>query len=320
MNTLAKSESKVLSFMEAVQEQIDLQKEDDEFKKSTDYKLKVIDREKDAAKDICLDSIFASLYKDAVPLGVDYKNANSQDLDTAFKDFMSTRCPNGIEWYIKEAIRNGNPFAKKVLEDVNELVNDHYRDKELNIEDIDADELVFNTNDDVQRKLDIIGQNLAVPEISQAIRDNVKQTALSEITRAKKEKEELKNVEAELAKDINIDTPEKVQEAMELKDIGNPKDYTPSLFNGIMINKLNKITPLYEYGTLQEVNTYDALNEYGSIVHEELDDYPSFASAEELAFIEAVKEYTGLSVLKALKLESFNKYRINDLAQEYAQG
>ena len=45
----------------------------------------------------------------------------------------------------------------------------------------------------------------------------------------------------------------------------------------------------------------------------------SFASPEELAFIESVKEYTALSILKALKLESFDKYRVNDLAQEYAQ-
>ena len=44
-----------------------------------------------------------------------------------------------------------------------------------------------------------------------------------------------------------------------------------------------------------------------------------FATPEEVAFVEAVQEYSLLTMLKALKLESYSKYDINDLAQEYAQ-
>ena len=319
MNTFVESETKVFNFMEAVQLQKDMQTEDDAFRQSTDYKLKALDKNMDAARDICLDSIFAKLYKDAVPLNDEYKSAYATDLDDAFRDFMATRCPKGMEYYVKEGLKRKSPFAKRVLEAVDNLVKDQYHDKAMNIEDVKSEDLVFNSTDDVQKKLDIIGQDLSIPEISQAVKENVKQTALSEITRAKKEKENLKNIESELANDVNVDSEAKVQEAMELRGIGQTRDYIPTLFEGIMINKLNKITPLYESGQLQDVYTYNALSDYGkeTDVSESADQM--FAGPEELAFIEAVKEYTGLSILKALKLESFDKYRVADLAQEYAQ-
>lgn len=317
--TFAESETKVLNFMEAVQEQRLMQEEEDAFKQSTDYKLKTLDKCMNSAKDVCLDSIFARLYKNAVPLNDEYKTAYATDLDDAFRDFMATRCPKGMEYYVKEGLKRKSPFAKRVLEAVDNLVKDQYHDKAMNIEDIRTEDLVFNSSDDVQRRLDIMGQDLAIPEISQAVKDNVKQTALSEITRAKREKESLKSIEAELANDININTPAQVQEAMELRDIGQTKDYVPSLFEGIMINKLNKITPLYESGALQEVYTYNVLADYGKETPVSESGECQFAGPEELAFIEAVKEYTGLSILKALKLESFDKYRVAELAQEYAQ-
>ena len=58
-------------------------------------------------------------------------------------------------------------------------------------------------------------------------------------------------------------------------------------------------------------------------IYDAIDMYTESASIEtpkleELALIESVKEYTALSVLKALKLESFDKYHVNDLAIEYA--
>ena len=319
MSTFAESENRVLNFMEAVQEQKVMQEEEDAFQQSTDYKLKTLDKCMDSAKDVCLDTIFAQLYKDAVPLNDEYKTAYADDLDAAFKDFMATRCPKGMEYYVKEGLKKNSPFAKKVLEAVDDLVKKEYNDKAMNIEDVKPEELMFHSTDDTQKKLDIIGQDLNVPEIAQAVKDNVKQTALSEITRAKKEKEDMKNIESELANDVNLDTPEKVQEAMELRGIGQTRDYVPSLFNGIMINKLNKITPMYESCQLQNVYTYGALSDYGKESNVTESGDTEFASPEELAFIEAVKEYTGLSILKALKLESFDKYRVADLAQEYAQ-
>lgn len=319
MNTFEDRENKVLSFMEQVQEAKVIQEQEDAFMHSTDYKLKTLDKCEKDAREICLDSIFARVYKDAIPLNDDYKQAYMDDLDASFKDFMAVRCPKGIEYYVKEGLRKKSPFAKRVLEAVNNLVDEEMRDKAMNIEDIDPKDLVFNNTNDVQKRLDVIGQDLAVPEISQAIKDNVRQTALSEITRAKAQKEELKNLETELANDVNINTEEAVKEALELRGYGELKDYVPSLFESVLINKLNKLQPAYESGDLQQVYLYGAVADYGKdeVTSESGDVH--FASLEELAFVEAVKEFTALSMLKALKLESFTKAQVEDMAQTYAQ-
>lgn len=319
MNTFADRENKVLSFMEQVQEAKLVKEEEDAFNQSIDYKLKVLDKCEQDGRNICLDTIFAKIYKDAIPLNDEYKQAYVDDLDASFKDFMAFRCPKGIEYYVKEGLRKKSPFAKRVLEAVNNLVEDEMRNKAMNIEDIDTKELVFNNTEDIHKKLDVIGQDLSVPEISQAIKDNVKQTAISEITRAKAQKDELKSIENELVNDININTEESVREALEFRGLTNTKDYIPTLFEAVLINKINKIQPLYESGQLQNVYLYGAVADYGKEENVSESSEISFASMEDLAFVEAVKEYTGLSMLKALKLESFTKSYISDLAQEYAQ-
>lgn len=312
MDAFLNRENKVLNFMDKVEQQKNLQKEEDTFKQSTDYKLKKLDQCQDEAKVVCLDNIFRKIYKDAVPLNDEYKTACNEDLDAAFKTFMDQRCPKGLEYYVKEGIRKNSPFARKVLEAVDELVKNEYKSKAFNIENIDANDLVFNSNDDVTKKLDIIGQELSGPEIAATVQDNVKQTALSEITRAKKEKEDLKQLEKDLANDVNINTAEALESALEFHGISQKKDYTPTLFQGIMISKVNELQPKFEAGEMN-VNIYGTLEMYGK------ESVEPIASLEEVAFVEAVKEYTALSLMKALRLESFNKYEVADLAQEYAQ-
>lgn len=312
MNTFADSKAHVFDFMNAVQDEMKAKQEEDAFKNRTDNKLRTLDKCQDDAKDVCLDTIFAQIYRNAVPLNDDFKVAHAEDIDATFKDFMAKKCPKGIEYYVKEGLKKNNPYAKKILEAVNDLVNDEYRDKAMNIEDYTVDDLPFKTTDDIVVKLDRINGELSGPEISQAIKDNVKNTAIAEITKAKQEKENLKNLEAELANDINMRTEESVNRAIELKGLNDAKDYVPSLFESVMINKMNKLTPIYNSGKLQNENIYNTLSEYGKVTE-------GAASIEDLAFIEAVEEYTCLSMLKALKLESFNKYEINDLKDAYVQ-
>lgn len=320
MNTFEKSEDKVLSFMEQVQEQALAKKQEETFKNSVDYKLKVLEKCEDEAKAVCLDKVFSKIYKDAVPFNDEYKTAYGDDLDKEFNIFLQTKCPKGIEYYVKEGIRKKSPFAKKVLEAVNELVKEEYKDKAFNIVDVEPKDLVFKSSDDTQQKLDVISQELNAPEISQAVQNNVKQTAMSEINRAKKEKETLKNIESEMANDININTVEAVNDALGKYGLDKPKFYKPSLFQSIMINKTNKLVNMNESGELPSVYLYHTLEEiFGKETNvEESENSDLNASLEELAFVEAVKEYTCLSILKALKLESFNKYTVSDLADEYA--
>jgi hypothetical protein len=215
---------------------------------------------------------------------------------------MADRCPNGIDFYVREALKKNSPFARRVIEAVDDFVNNEYNDKALNIENIDASDLQFKSDKDTMSKIDVIGQELGAPEISQLISDNVRKSALSEITRAKEAKENLKSLENELANDVNINNGEKVESALEARDM-KPKDYIPTLFEGVMINKVNTLTESDKY-------LYDALDDYGFDSKN--------ATPEAVAFTEALIEYTGLSMLNALKFESYNKYDLTNLAQEYA--
>ena len=307
---------KVIDFMGHVKAVQDQRKADEDFRNSDKYKLRVLDNEQKKANGVCLDLVFSKLYKDAIPLNDDYKTAYQDDIDSHFDTFIQKKCPKGIEFYVKEGLRKNSPFAHKVIAAVESLVEDETRNMGMNIENIDQKDLVFACDDDVTTKLNIIGNDLNLPEISQAVQNNVRATAISEINRAKMAKEELKQLENSLANDVNVNTPAAVESALEFQDKNQPKDYVPTLFEAVMINKVNELTAKYENAEVDKVYLYGALDEYKT---EKQEDGIKFASLDELAFIEAVKEYTALSMLKALKFESFNKYEIQDMAQTYAE-
>lgn len=314
MKTISEQQASVKSFMEAVEEECLVKKQEEAFMATPEYKLRELDKCQADARDKCLNGVICKIYKDSLPLNDDYKNANCEDLDKAFEEFIKTRCPQGIEFYVKEAIRKNSPFAKKVLEAVEEFVNNEYHNKAMNIEDVDAKDLVFQTTDDVTKRLDVIGQNLQGPEISQAVQDNVKATALSEITRAKNEKEALNNLEKELANDVNMNTPAAVESALELRGLTDKEDFKPSLFQGIMIGKMNETQAKMESGNLPDTYIYGTLEVFGRPTNE-----GAFATVEELAFVEAVKEYTGHQLMKALRFDKYYKHDVEALALEYAE-
>ena len=78
-----------------------------------------------------------------------------------------------------------------------------------------------------------------------------------------------------------------------------------------MIGKLEHTSLLAESGT-NPVFLYNTLMEYG------MPENNSFATPEEIAFVESVREYTLLNISKALKLENFNLSMIREMAQDYA--
>ena len=316
METFANRENRVLSFIDKVREDEELEAQDKAFKNSNEYKLRCLDNEQNKAKGVCLDMIFSKIYKDALPLNDDYKVAHGEDLDAEFKDFIHDRCPKGMVYYVREAIKKGSKPAKQIMDKTNEIVDDEYNKKALNIEDYTADDMVFRMTDDTQKKIDILNNELNLNDLSQIINDNVKNTAISEINRAKQEKENIKTLENELVNDMSVTDESTIDEILELKGYTENKTFEPSLFQGIMIGKLNKYIELNEStGMNLSEYTYNTLSDYG---FESTNDKSQAASIEELAFIESVKEYTKLSIIKALKMESFNKNRINDLANEYA--
>ena len=304
-------EIRLLDFIDNIENEERNKKAESDFKNSDTYKLRMIDKSRDEAKKEYLTKVLSDTYRDAIPLNDEYKGAYKDDIDKCFRDFLNERCPQGVEYYIKEAIKKNSGFAKKVLEAVNHLVDEKYNKLSLKLEEVTDEDLVFNNDKDEQKKVNVVGRELNTDEVASIVKDNVKQTAVSEIQRAKEEKEKLQAVEDELANDVKMNTPQKVEEAMRLKGLGQGY-YKPSLFNGIMISNMNKIQAKMESGDNCEYSTYNALKDYPMTLNES-------ATPQELAFIESVKEYTGYALVKALKLESFDMYKLDNLAQSYAQ-
>lgn len=306
MNT----ENKVLNFMDKVKQQRDMEKQEADFRNSTNYKLKCLDRCQADAKGVCLDALFSKLYKDALPLHDDYKVAYGDDLDAEFRDFINDRCPKGMEYYVRDAACKGSKCAIKLLEKVESLVNEKYRDKAMHIENCDPEDLVFKMDDDGQNKIDVIYVNLGLSDVSKAIRDNVKSTAVSEIMRAKKAKDEAREFEKELAADITVTSESVIEHKMNLKGMKDTRTFQPSLFQGIMIGKVN------EFMESEVPNLYGAVNAYRNLDDET--DVTTESSNEEYAFVESIKEFTKLNIIKALKFEKFSLNDIRSMASEYA--
>lgn len=307
-------ENKVLDFMDKVKEIKNQEKQDEEFQNSTKYKLRKLDQEEDKAKGICLDMVFSKLYKDALPLNDDYKVSHGEDLDAEIKDFIHCRAPKGMEYYVKEGIKRGSTAARKIMESVESIVDQWYMERGQNIEDWNVEDLVFRTGEDLQQKINVVNQDLALDDMTQVIRDNVKASALSEIKRAKKEKEAVQNLENELVNDMKVTSEAAIDHRMELAGFTEKRTFEPTLFQGIMIGNLNKLTKMEESGNLEPEFLYDTLLEYGL----EKPEGETEATIEERAFVESVKEYTKLNLLKAMKLERFTKRELQEMANDYA--
>ena len=307
-------ERTVLDFMDRVKQKRRDEQKENEFKQSSTYKLRELDKQEKKARCDCTNMVFAKLYRDAVPLSDDYKVAHKDDLDNEIREFISARAPQGdIEYYVREAIKKGSKPAKDIQESVDRIVNNFYAEKAMDINKWNVEDLVFRTGEDTQQKINAITQDLALDDVTQIIRDNVKSSAISEITRAKKEKQEIEELENELSNDMKVKTEEAIDYRLALAGLTERKVFNPSLFQGIMIGKVNQLTEMQESGTLGSDFLYNTLEDYGMM---ESTQEPSI---EERAFVESVKELTKIQLIKTLCMERFNLQDIRDMALEYAQ-
>ena len=309
------NEERVFNFIDTIEKERQNELADERFKTSDVYKRRIIDSAKENAANTCLSKIFEKFYIDAVPLNDDYKCAYHDGLCNDVHKFASDRTDGKtLSYYVGEAIKSGSVPAKRIMESVTKIVDEYYADKEANLGDINTeDDLVFKMDDDTEQKLNVINRDLELDDLSQIISDNVRVTAASEIARAKAEKEKIKEVERELSDNLSVNNESAIETELELRGMSKKKFFQPSLFEGIMINKLNNVTAESASSTY----LYDTLEMYG-MTESTVD---KFATPEEIAFTESVREYTLLNIIKSLKLENcFNNLQnIRDLATEYAQ-
>lgn len=309
------NEEKVFNFIDTIERERQDEIADARFKNSDTYKRRVIDSAKVDAANTCLSKIFEKFYIDAVPLNDDYKCAYHDGLCDDVHKFASDRTDGkSLSYYVGEAIKSGSVPAKKIMESVTKIVDDYYADKESNLNNINSeDDLVFKMDDDTEKKLNVINRDLELDDLSQIISDNVRVTAASEIARAKAEKEKVKEVERELSDNLSVNSESAIETELELRGMNTKKFYQPSLFEAVMINKMNSVT----LESADSTYLYDTLEMYG-VVESTAD---NFATPEQIAFVESVREYTLLNIAKSLKLESCfsNLSDIRELAMQYAQ-
>jgi hypothetical protein len=303
------NETKVLNFIDQIESERQQKAHDNEHSNSIEYKYRCLNKAKEDCKKQCLSKIFEKFYRDSIPLNDEYKNACSNEIKSDIPGYVKSRGYEDLVYYVGEAIPRCEA-ANKIMNAVNSIVEETFKDKEIDIANYQASDLVFKMDDSVEKRLDVAAQNLELDDLSQIISDNVRSTAVAEIKRAKREKEANKALEEELANDLSITDEPTLEFALELRGLKDKKVFQPSLFEGIMIGKLEKATLMKESGA-NSTYLYNALAEYG-IKND------SFASAEEIAFVESVREYTLLNISKALKLENFKLNDIRMLAQEYA--
>lgn len=304
------NEGKVLGFIDQIEADRQQKIHDNELINSIEYKYKCLNKAKDDCKKHCLSKIFEKFYRDAIPLNDEYKNACDEEIKSDIPGFVKSRGYNELVYYIGEKIHT-SPAARSIMSVVEKVVDDTFKDQEMNIDQYQASDLVFKMDDTLEKRIDVTTQDLELDDLSTIIAANVKSTAAAEIMRAKREKDEAKAIEAQLANDINITSEAAIDFALELRGMKEKKIFQPSLFEGIMIGKLEKAFNMAESGA-KCTYLYNALADYG------MPSNNSFASPEEIAFVESVREYTLLNIAKALKLENFNLNMVRELAQDYA--
>lgn len=305
---------KVFGYMDSLKAKDEAITQDENFKNSMDYKYNCLGKAKDDAYNQCLSRVFEKFYLNAIPLNDEYKTAYNAELKNDIDAFAKDRNSTDLAYYVNEAMKRGSVPAKQISESVTKLVDETFKDRELNIKNVKPEELVFKMDDATDKKIDLISQNLELDDLASIISDNVKNTAASEIMRAKREKDNSKQLEKELSDDLNIQNESAIDFALEFKGINQKGFYQPSLFEGIMVGKINHASVMKESGELDGRFMYNVMDEYG--LQREDNEY---ATVESEAFVESVREYTLLNISKALKLEPYTLPKVREMAQEYAR-
>ena len=297
---------KVVDFINSVDQE---KQKDDQmaaFYNSDTYKRNLLDKECDKGKNMCLKYVIGNCYQNAVPLSDEYKNACGSDLCDKGTDHL----PDDLLMYFKETIKKGTcgDRCKKVVEAVCKEVDKQYMDKRLDPKNYKPEELVFKMDPEMQTRMDVISKDMEIDGITNLIRDTVKSTAESEITRAREEKEKNKELEKELANDLNVTSESAIDRELQMRGMNQKKFFQPTLLQGIMIGNADRSEEL-----MKESYTYHALEDYGLKTD---NNDPMYA-----AFVESVAEYTW-NVFEESFLNKKKKplREIQNIAYEYAMG
>lgn len=290
--TLDENKKSVSDFISKLEEEERTRKSEEILRNKKSTKLEKIKQEIQKVKELTVADIFAKIYKDALPIDASYKAASSCDLDNGVSLFIKKHCNAESPYqYIAEKCSKGVTSAVAMNEAVDTAVSGYFRKFYENIDETDIDDIKL-PEDDRKSIVDKISSDMDYDEVSSIINDHVTTTIQNEIERTKQEDEHVKELENTLAENEEVTTESAIDKELERMGEGK-KEYVPSLFTGIMINKTNVYT---ESGDLDEEHI------------------------EKKAFFESVKEYALWDMVHTLGLEKFNKNDVDFIAIKYARG
>ena len=252
--TLNDNKQSVLDFMAAANEQRQKDEAVAAHNALPEIKLRKIGMTKNNAVNTCLNNVFGTLYKKSLPVndllnsqtcvnGCIRRYVNPVDLEHEIQKFMSDRYGDNTAFYIHETLKKNpnNLGVKALIEGVEKIVNDHYRDKELHPETITDDDYEFKINPETQNKIDDLVQSLELDDLSEVIKSNVKTTAVNEINAARQDKEDRMKLEEELSLNNDVNTESAIDNIINIRNANKDPFYQPSLFEGVMISKYNTV-------------------------------------------------------------------------------
>lgn len=264
-----------------------------QYKENPNYKLSVLNEEREKGLENCAAGVICKIYRDALPLDDEYKAANKEELDDGFVDTIKQKSPDGVYTFLSSCASAGCKPAKLMMEAVTEAIDTGCRKFYENINEVDPDEIDMGpTSKIVNDAVDVVTAKMDYDQISEIIEQNVQNTVRREIETQKAEDEKLQELQTRLSEDNEVQTESAVEAAL-IREGMSKRQYQPTLFNGIMIGKVKEFT---ESGDLD-------------VEH-----------VQKKAFFESVKEYTKIETLSMLNMVKFNQRQLDQLANEYATG
>ena len=181
-------QNKVMSFIDRMNELE--QQEVKEVIRQNDpiVKTRILNSEADKCRNDCVSHMMGNLFINAMPLDDAYKLDHTAELRDDMDKYLDQK--GGPVYYLKSAYEKCNsPAIKKILEAADEEADDFTLKMGLSLNDKMPEDIKYRMSDDTKSKLDKITSDLPFKEITDIIRDNVTDTAVAEIEKAKKEKE-----------------------------------------------------------------------------------------------------------------------------------
>lgn len=281
--------NRVINFMDELEKDRRRVDAKNSLENSPQAKIACYNKEIERGKDDCLYYIFKDIYKSSMPVGQDYIDSNNEKIDRHIKDFINNQTANkGIQCYMNEAIKRGNKAVKRCMESVDMLVKQNMPNME-DIPVLDKDSLNFKMDDDVRDELDKIKSDTGFDDVAEIIKQNVKASIEAEVERKNDIKRREKDIKDELRNNPSISTEAALEAAYSYKMGRNNGVYKPTLLEGIVIGRFSECA----------TDDQDEQNQL---------------------FYEAVSEFTLHNITKALKADTYDLTKCNNLAAGYASG